>query len=107
MTSAKDIVITAPPAIVTLSSDALESEVTAIFRRVRKLIKDCGAGRDKHDRANILISACIDEGLDTSAWIVGTARHLGFVDTHIRITLRKGIGERGSRDESGDYSNLM
>lgn len=69
----------------------------------------CGPNANKHDQANVLISACIMEGLDNGARIVGALKRLGFRPRHVSIVLKEGTGGSASsshwrRDARGRYS---
>jgi hypothetical protein len=107
MVSAKDIIITAPvpPTAVTLSSDAPDAEVNAIFRDLRDLMQACGT--NKNDKVDVLITALIDRGMDTGHRIIGAAKRLDFDGQHAGIRLSEGVSHRWSRDEGGKYRNLM
>jgi hypothetical protein len=82
-------------------------ETTAIFQRLRKLKADCGFKPSKNDLAVVLISACIEEGLDTGPRIVGALAKLGLNKSHAGLTLRQGAGQaeahRWFRDGEGRY----
>lgn len=98
---------TPPTAAAPLAHDAPEAEVNAIFGRLRALIEACGPGTNKNDRLTVLINACIDEGINTGARIVGAAKKLGFNDEHAGAVLRSGIGDRWAREDDGTYRNLV
>ena len=69
-----------------------ESEQNVI-PRLRGLLEDCGPGISKHDLAIILITACIDEGLNTRPRIVGALKSLGFNSRHVAIVLKYETGD--------------
>lgn len=98
-------IVPAPPVPERLSSDAAPEEVNALFGRLRQLMKVCRFVNN-NDRLNVLIAACIDEGINTGRRIVGVANRLDFDVTHARISLNKGIDDKWSRDENGTYRNL-
>lgn len=98
-------IVPALPVPERLSSDAPPEEVNALFGRLRQLMEVCRVV-NKNDRLNVLIAACIDEGINTGRRIVGVAKRLDFDVTHARISLNKGIDDKWSRDENGTYRNL-
>ena len=78
---------------------------------LRQLEQACGSSVGKHDRAIVLIHACLDQGINTRGAIMAVLRHLGFVRGHIAIVLEAntGINPNGShwkRTESGVYENF-
>ncbi len=106
MASAKDIIIAAvPPAAATLPIDAPEEVVNALFRDFRDLMQACGT--NKNDKADVLITALIDAGINTGPRIIGAAKRLDLDGQHAGIRLKEGIGQRWSRDRYGKYRNLM
>ncbi len=81
----------------------------ALFDRLSELQADCGP--NKHDQATALITACILEGLNTGARIVGALTGLGMNPGHVWIVLKEGTGANPDRhhwrrDENGIYSLL-
>lgn len=82
---------------------------TAFFQGLRDLDGQCRSrGVNKHDRAIVLIIACIEEGLNTGPRIVGALRKLGFNPRHVGMHLREGTGgdpqrHRWQRVEDGRY----
>ena len=86
-----------------------DDDSIALFNRLRGLKAACGPRINKHDLAIVLISACIDEGLDTRPRIVGALRSLGLDYRHVAITLKQGTGvsptlHRWHRDAEGRHS---
>lgn len=59
-----------------------------IFRALRALKASFGPKANKDDRAVALIGACIIEGIDTEARIVGALRRLDIKEAHVRALLR-------------------
>lgn len=85
---------------------------TGLFDRLRDLVTHCGNGSNKHDVAIVLITACIQEGVDTGPRIIATLKHLSFNPRHIAILLKKGTGRdrdahRWSRAEDGTLHVLQ
>jgi hypothetical protein len=85
---------------------AAPSGTNALFERLRQLKAACGP--NKHDLAIVLVSACILEGLDTRARIVGALRKLGLNYRHVAIILEDGTGDnpqqhRWQRDTEDRY----
>ncbi len=85
-------------------------QLNEFFRGLRELDHACRANGSKHDRAIALICACIDEGVDTGARIVGALKRLGFNAQHVGKLLHDYTGNDPSRhhwqrDEAGRYSN--
>ena len=63
---------------------------TEVFNRLYDLKAACGS--NKNDCVDVLIEACIAEGLDTRSQIVRALRELGFGNEHVNIRLKKGTG---------------
>lgn len=105
MISAKDIVIPVLPA--TLSRDAPATEVDAIFQRLRQLKASCAGKTNSDDRVAMLIAACIDEGMDTDARIIGAIKRLGFERQRAVTVLRGGVGQLWEPTEDGRFRNLI
>ena len=83
----------------------------ALFDRLRGLIDACSLEANRHDQAIAVITACIDEGIDTRPRIVGMMKHLGFDYRHAAMTLNDAAGidsdrHRWRRDATGRYSLL-
>lgn len=88
------------------------SDVNAIFERLRQLDRKCGSTANRHDRATVLICACIEEGMDDSPRIIGALRSLGFNPRHVGKLLRDGTGNDPRRhwwhrDHAGTYRNYL
>lgn len=82
------------------SEDQIES--------LRGLDQSCGSDTNKHDRAIVLIHACIGEGHNTKERILEVLRLIGWNLKHARIVLSKSTGNNPSlhrwrRDEAGVY----
>ena len=109
MISARDIIIDTPtpPVAALLANNAPIDEVNAIFRRLRELHATMSENENRHTCVNILISACIDEGIDTGKRITGAIGRLGFSKKHAGIILKDGTGTRWKADALGKYSNLV
>lgn len=80
-----------------------------ILARLYDLKAACGS--NQNDCVDVLIEACIAEGLNTRSQIVRALRELGFGNQHINIRLNKGTGVypegfRWSLDASGRYKLL-
>jgi hypothetical protein len=70
-----------------------------------QLVRD---GMNRHDRAHVLINACIQEGIDSGPGIVAALVSLGFNGRHVGIMLSSNIqGEPAwpywGRRECGQY----
>lgn len=79
------------------------------FNGLRDLLAACGAGTNKNDRVEVLIAACISDGLDTGSRIIGVAKLLGFHPRHAGKTLNLGTGNNPRvnlwrRSDEGQYS---
>jgi hypothetical protein len=75
--------------------------------RVRSF-RDLERHLTKHDRAHMLINACIGEGVDTGCRIVGVLAALGFDKRHAGIALKNGLQRdpewpNWGRSEDGRY----
>lgn len=83
----------------------------AMFRRLRALKASLPNGVNKHERAIVLITAAIEEGVNTRIRIGKVLEHIGLDRAHVMIILNEGTGSdpnrhRWSRDENGAYSLL-
>lgn len=77
-----------------------------LFERLRVL--DRSSDPNKHDRAIILITALIGEGINMREQIIAVLTQLGFSRGHIAIVLAKASGSnpavhRWQRDADGRY----
>ena len=80
-----------------------------ILKRLHALKAACGS--NKNDCVDVLIEACVAEGLDTRSQIVRALRELGFGNDHVNIRLNKGTGVhpegfRWSLGANGRYTLL-
>ena len=66
-------------------------DITAAFRALRVLIKDCGSGTSQHDKAIVVITACIELGFTSGKRIIGALVTLGFDKAHAGIVLSQGL----------------
>lgn len=90
------------------SRDLSNAETTTLFRQLRRLMAACGAKTNKHDLAIVLITACIEGGLDTRPRLIGALRQLGLDPRHAAIVLNNETGDdprrhRWHRDIDGGY----
>ena len=58
---------------------------SAFYANLRQLKADCG--RNKHHQALMLIVACVEEGINTTNWIVAALEPLGLKPPHLRMIL--------------------
>ena len=105
MNSAKNITIPDQP--MTLSRDAPAAEVDQIFQRLRELKLALGKPINADNRLITIVAACIDEGINTSDRIIGTAHRLGFDKRHTRRVLRSGVGHTWDRTTGDRFDNLI
>lgn len=80
-----------------------------IFRELRALNGACKSTND-HDRAIVLIHACIDNGINRRGRIRGVLARLDLNPAHAVITINAGTGDDPSRhrwylDADGIYHN--
>lgn len=93
----------------TPSTGPAQPGTEALFSGLRDLERHLtSAGVNKHDRAHMLINACIGEGVDTGCRIVGVLAALGFDKRHVGITLKAGLQRdpewpNWGRSEDGRY----
>ncbi|WP_066559743.1 hypothetical protein [Sphingobium sp. TKS] len=73
---------------------------------LRAMLDRLGPEVNKHDRADILIKACIGEGVNTASRIFEIAARLGFSHGHVPIRLKHGIGIHWTVDAVGVYKDL-
>jgi hypothetical protein len=81
------------------------------FRRLRALKASLPGRVNKHDKAIVLIAACIEEGINTRGRIGIVLEHIGMDRSHVMIILNEGTGNdpnrhRWNRDENGTYALL-
>lgn len=74
---------------------------------LRRLLDDCGS--NKNDRAIVLITACISDGVNTGPEIIASGVRLGLHAAHVALILNKDAGNspgrhRWRRDDQGTYS---
>ena len=79
-----------------------EAERDALFSELRSLQAQCGSS--KYDQAFALITACIDQGINTAGHIIGVLKTLGFDRRHIGSMLTKGKKSYWQRNSDGRYS---
>lgn len=91
--------------------EPLETDATALFRRLRALDQALVDSKvKKHDRATMLINACISEGLISGRRITGALATLGFNRRHAGIQLEDGFRNEpewpywGRRDHGTYYA---
>lgn len=82
-----------------------------LIGRLRNLRDSCGEGSNKHDLAIVLISACLDEGVNTKTSIIGVLTAVGFNPKHVAIVLKNETGNnpassRWRIDDEGRHSLL-
>jgi len=81
----------------------------ARYRRLEALDREITKGKaNKHDRALMLISACISDGITAEQHIIGTVATVGFNHGHVAKLLKDGIRLKPEwpywgRDENGRY----
>lgn len=85
-----------------------KEETAAMFKKLRELKRACGRGANMNDVAVVLITACIEEGLNVRARIIPALEHLGLEWNHVARTLRVETGDdprlsRWSRRADGTY----
>lgn len=69
-----------------------DADINALFRSLRALDQSLlDSDVNKNDRAAMLISACIAEGIDTGKRIVGVLVRLGFTGQHVGMMLKYGL----------------
>ena len=77
-------------------------DVTTFFRELRALDETFVAQKlKKPDRVQMLINACISQGVNNGKRIVGVLVRLGFNDAHVRTVLAKGIRRKPEWPEWG------
>lgn len=86
-----------------------KKEPTNYIGGLRALLEGLPPGVNKHDRADVLIEACISDGVVMGSEIIALAAQLGFTPGHVNIRLKLGAGGnpdvyRWQRDKEGRYS---
>ena len=91
-------------------SEPIEIDVTAVFRCLRALDRTLRERKvNKHDRATMLINACICEGFTAGRRITGALEKLGLDRQHAGISLIVGLQNEpewpywGRRDDGTYY----
>lgn len=84
-----------------------ETMIDDLATMLRRMPSNVG----KHDRAIVVILACIEGGVSGGAEIVHAGRRLGFNAQHFGMMLTKGAGNEPARhlwrrDKDGCYSTL-
>ena len=69
-----------------------------VIERLKRLHAACRVGGNKNDTAVALITACIDECIDTRARIICALEPLGFHRGHVAIMLQRGTGNNPEQD---------
>ena len=74
--------------------------------RLQRLLEGYGSEGNMHEKAIMLIEACIMEGLNTGPAIIGALKRLGFNPRHVAIILRGDAQYacRWLKDADGIYS---
>lgn len=72
-----------------------QTERNAFYEGLRELKASCN--QNKNDQAIVLIAACIDHGINTGRWIIGTLKPLGFNPQHLGKMLRDNAGSDPKR----------
>ena len=80
------------PASLTLKKPARDPAHDPVFDRLKQLSADTQAGGNKNDSALALITACIEEGIDTRPHIVDTLGRLGWNTQHVALMLKHNAG---------------
>ena len=76
-------------------TQSADFDTNAFFRQMRTLDETFVAQKlKKPDRVQMLIIACIINGVNTGRRIVGVLVQLGFNDVHVRTVLAKGISPK-------------
>lgn len=82
------------------------AEMAALLKSLSELRSNSGS--NQHEQAINVITACIEEGIDTSHEIVGVMARVGFDWRHVRINLKKNCGQNREtklwwQDDVGAY----
>lgn len=78
--------------------------IAALFRELRQLKRQYGAGTNKDQLAELLIGATILNGLDHGRRITGTLEKLGMNRRHAGMILSRFTGVLWQRGPDGRYS---
>lgn len=90
----------------TMTTDT-PTATTAMLRRLEVLRDVCiQIGCDKHEQVQMLVAACIDEGVDTGPEIIATLVKIGFKGSHVGIVLRTNLKRLWQRDGERFYTAL-
>ena len=87
-----------------------EAEYDALMAAIREVLEACGDA-NANERLIAVITVCIGEGVNTTGWIIGVAKHFGFERKHVGSLLTySALGKAKSplwqRDKDGRYSLL-
>lgn len=78
---------------------------TDLFKRLRSLLATYGSESNKHERAAMMIEACIVEGINTGKRIIAVLEQFGFNGQHVGIMLTRGdYAHRWQQSAEGIYS---
>lgn len=94
------------------SVETTPTDFSELLESLRELDRSCGPSASKHERAIVMIHACIDASVHRRSLIVALLQRLGFKRGHIMIVLNSECGNnpsrhRWQRDELGVYTNLI
>lgn len=81
----------------TMTTHTASTNNEALIRDLRALDAACQPGSDKHHRAIVLITACIEAGVNRGTDIVDMMVELGFNTQHIGKLLSDQTGDDPSR----------
>lgn len=79
---------------------------STLFDDLRALDEACGPQSNKHDRLTVLLTACIERGINTRPRLISVMKHLNFDQRHIAIMLDDRLGREWQRGPDGRYSVL-
>ena len=86
--------------------NAVEPNIGTSFSSLRDLDRHLtAAGLKKHDRAHMLINACLAEGFDEGGRILGVLARLGFDKRHVAIILKAGTQRQPEWPNWGRHDN--
>jgi hypothetical protein len=86
-----------------LRSDSPSCDVTAVFDGLDELLAACRSA-PYDDRLTVMITACIERGINTRPRIVGAARRKSFNAEKASRFLTKATGKLWLREKDGVYS---